>query len=367
MLKGNIVKCESVHSTPSIFHSPIPLGAFRAGAAGRQGNVKLKCKMRPKELIGVFTYHCFFVTIIMSKTIILEGETGEQTGFAMRLFSVLSRQLSQLRASKLTTTLLTLIAASTLIEGYRADHIGKSVAYLLAMWLCTIVVDMYVLWYPPQYKIEVRKPKREGLYVIICLLLGFLFFYIRYFSPIPWMEMPGIVRILTIPLLAFIYPIALAIIFLSLRYKLPELGLRFKDTLVALPIIAIVSCTALLVAPDDITISEVINEAGGIPMAIFQGFILAALSEELWRIIVQTRLGGLFGDRGLGWIIATIIWAFMHLPSRLGMIHTVSDAYFGFISIAPIGLMWGYMTHRTKSIIPSIVAHGTNVWGLQNI
>jgi hypothetical protein len=36
------------------------------------------------------------------------------------------------------------------------------------------------------------------------------------------------------------------------------------------------------------------------------------------------------------------------------------------VRIIPIGLMCGYLTHRTKSIIPSVLVHGSNFWGLQN-
>jgi membrane protease YdiL (CAAX protease family) len=28
--------------------------------------------------------------------------------------------------------------------------------------------------------------------------------------------------------------------------------------------------------------------------------------------------------------------------------------------------MWSYMILRTKSIMPSILVHGSNLWGLQN-
>jgi membrane protease YdiL (CAAX protease family) len=35
--------------------------------------------------------------------------------------------------------------------------------------------------------------------------------------------------------------------------------------------------------------------------------------------------------------------------------------------IIPIGLLWGYITWRTKSLFPSVVVHGFNLWGLQNL
>jgi membrane protease YdiL (CAAX protease family) len=36
------------------------------------------------------------------------------------------------------------------------------------------------------------------------------------------------------------------------------------------------------------------------------------------------------------------------------------------IRIIPIGLVWGYLTHRTKSFVPATLVHGANFWGLQN-
>jgi membrane protease YdiL (CAAX protease family) len=32
----------------------------------------------------------------------------------------------------------------------------------------------------------------------------------------------------------------------------------------------------------------------------------------------------------------------------------------------PIGFLWGYLTHRTKSLLPAVLVHGLNFWGLQN-
>jgi len=31
-----------------------------------------------------------------------------------------------------------------------------------------------------------------------------------------------------------------------------------------------------------------------------------------------------------------------------------------------MGLLWGYMTHRTKSLLPAVLVHGFNLWGLHN-
>jgi membrane protease YdiL (CAAX protease family) len=280
---------------------------------------------------------------------------------------VLRLQIRRLKSNPVTTILLLLVASVVVYDGIQYAHVLKSIAYLAAMWLCTYIIDLYTTWSPPQYEIVVRQTKREGIYVILCIILGFLFFYLRFFAPFQWEALSGFVKLGIAVLIAFVYPIAFVIIFLALGYKPKELGIRLKNTLVALPVILIVSMTAFLAAPGEFTFNDIMAESGGILGALFEGFILAALSEEIWRFIVQTRFGAMFSNKSMGWIVASVVWALMHVPTRVGQFPTVTAAIMESLAIVPIGLMWGYMTHRTKSILPSILAHGTNVWGLQNI
>lgn len=283
------------------------------------------------------------------------------------LRNVLRSQIQRLKENPVTAILLFVVALITVYDGVHNDHVLKSIAYLFAMWLCSYVVDLYTTWSPPQYEIVVHQPKRESIYVILCIILGFLFFYLRFFAPFQWESLNGLVKLSIAILIAFVYPIAFAVIFLALGYKPKELGVRLKNTLVALPVIIIVSLAAYLVAPAEFTFNDIMAESGGIWGALFEGFILAALSEEFWRFIVQTRLGAWFSNKSLGWVVASIVWALLHVPTRVGQFPTAFAAVTECMAIVPIGLMWGYMTHRTKSILPSILAHGTNVWGLQNI
>ncbi len=108
------------------------------------------------------------------------------------------------------------------------------------------------------------------------------------------------------------------------------------------------------------------SEGGGIVGALRTGFIVAALSEEFFRVIGQTRLGALLHNVGMGWFLTTLIWALMHPPKWYGDDRNLTEAMLGSIRIIPLGLVWGYLTHRTKSILPAILVHGTNVWGVQN-
>ena len=98
----------------------------------------------------------------------------------------------------------------------------------------------------------------------------------------------------------------------------------------------------------------------------YSGFILAGLSEEFFRTIGQTRLGALMQNKGIAWFIITVLWASIHIPKWYGNQHDLTDVIVGSIRIIPIGLMWVYMTHRTKSFLPAVLVHGSNFWGLQN-
>jgi membrane protease YdiL (CAAX protease family) len=74
-----------------------------------------------------------------------------------------------------------------------------------------------------------------------------------------------------------------------------------------------------------------------------------------------------FHNKAWGWLIATTIWAFMHAPKWYWESKDLVEVILASIVRIPLGLMWGYLTHRTKSILPSVLVHGTNYWGLQNL
>jgi Type II CAAX prenyl endopeptidase Rce1-like len=53
-------------------------------------------------------------------------------------------------------------------------------------------------------------------------------------------------------------------------------------------------------------------------------------------------------------------------PVDYSQSHSTVEAMLGVINIVPLGLLWGYLTHRTGSFLPSMLLHGLNFWGLQN-
>ena len=167
--------------------------------------------------------------------------------------------------------------------------------------------------------------------------------------------------------LLFVYPLFLFGYFVfHKRYRPQQLGVSFSMAWVALPVTAIIGITTYLVVPQRMQFREVYEQSGVLSM-LFLGFLTAALPEEFIRVLTQTRLGAVFADRGLGWLAASVLWALIHIPnfySKSGSLYSASMSAAG---IVPIGLLWGYMSERLKSIAPSVLTHGVNLWGLHNL
>ena len=280
--------------------------------------------------------------------------------------SIFRFQYAAIRRNPLTCLLIIITVLAVLYIGYRHETLKQAIVYLTVMWLCSLFVDLYALWRPAKNDFPVRNPRREVLWFFLCVCLGFLFLYIRFIIPVPWQQLSPWVRMATIPLILFVYPIGLAIILLLLRYKPADLGIRLQGLPVIIPIILLCAITNRLVSPGSLTWDKVVAESGGAVGALFLGLVGAGLAEEFFRIVGQTRLGALLHNKGMGWFITTLIWTFMHSPKWYGDDHDAAEALLGAVRIIPMGLMWGYITHRTKSILPATLVHGTNVWELQN-
>jgi membrane protease YdiL (CAAX protease family) len=55
----------------------------------------------------------------------------------------------------------------------------------------------------------------------------------------------------------------------------------------------------------------------------------------------------------------------MHAPKWAAEDDAI-EALLSSIRIVPLGLTWGYLTYRTRGLLPAVLVHGTNFWGLQN-
>lgn len=278
----------------------------------------------------------------------------------------LNRQIQALRNNPLVTLLLAATAACVLYLAYVHHAVPKAIAYICAMWVCMLVTDMLTI-NKPAPELPVRKPGRESVLVLSSLALGSMGMMLR-FAWLDWAHTPGLLRLgVAAVMILFAFPIAVAIVLLAARYKLPQLGFRMAWPAIAgVAALGITAATAVLADPAGLTWQPAMEEAGSVGAFLFMGFISAALPEEFLRLVLQTRLGTWLNNKALGWYLACLLWAFLHFPKWYGEGGDMFEGIMGAIRIVPLGLMWSYMIHRTKSIYPSWLAHGLNLWGLQN-
>jgi membrane protease YdiL (CAAX protease family) len=83
-------------------------------------------------------------------------------------------------------------------------------------------------------------------------------------------------------------------------------------------------------------------------------------------LAMPSRFVRVFKLNGFNILFATTIWSFMHFPKNYFEGGQATDIVIYCIQIIPIGFIWGYLTHKTKSIVPATLAHGLNLWGFQN-
>ncbi len=278
---------------------------------------------------------------------------------------VLRMQWNAVRRHPWTVLGILLCVAGVLELAIRHEELPKALAYLGAMVLCAFIIDLLAQLFPTQWEFPVRRPEREatlvvGIEVLAVVLMILLFVVFRLNTlPVAW-------KIASIPAMAIIFPIALPLVLLWWKYKPAELGIRFNAmSWVFLPVLLITAGTAYVVAPDEFTLSKILASEGVVG-ALITGLITAGLSEEFVRMALQTRVGAYLRNPAVGWFLATLVWAFLHAPNWYAQSGDMYEALMGAVRIVPLGLMWGYITYRTKSLLPATLVHGLNVWGLQN-
>jgi hypothetical protein len=275
------------------------------------------------------------------------------------LITVIRLQAVRLKSNYIVSICLAIIAFAIISIGVIHHKPVQAICYLFVMWLGTLITDVYVFLKPVKRMIYVKNAKKETLYLVLCTFLGFVFLILRFDGF--WEHMNGIEKLSSIVLIPFAFPIALAVIMLLLKYKLSDLGIALNGLIIAIPITILIAMVAYLVAPEGFTYKQI----GGIWDIFFAGIVSAGLAEEFWRYIAQSRFAALFHNNAMGWLVGVIIWASMHTPKWLAD-GNLAEALYGTIRIIPLGLMWSYMSYRTRNILPSVIVHGLNVWGLQN-
>lgn len=244
------------------------------------------------------------------------------------------------------------------------------IGYLFAVWLSAFFTDVIVLIRPePSIGFPVKKcAAQEALVIVAFTLLAFAPLSIRFSRLWP---LPGVVERLAFVVAFFFFTffIGLACVFLLwYRYRPSELGFNFHYWYLPLLIHSVFGGTTLLVAPEKSHWRSFFHSYG--LWGVLGILILeAAFPEEFMRMLLQTRLEKALRYSGLGFFAATFLWASLHVPMLWSQNPqwTFWRAVCAPWTIIPIGLLWGYITHRTKSLLPAILLHGFNLWGLQNL
>ena len=271
---------------------------------------------------------------------------------------------------KYPTAVLAALApfALVLYYGYDGDRMLHATGYLFAVCAGIFLTDLAVNLFPKATNgWPVKQAAKETAVILGCMALGVLFLVIRFFGG--WEEMAGIVKLALLPLILFAFPVVLALLYVFwFRYKPRELGVNSNYWWLVMVLHALVGGVAMLVAADKSHWQEGWVELGAIGM-LTTGVLGAALSEEFVRMLLQTRLGKLLGNFGWGFVLATLLWAVMHVPvaMRNNPDKELPEMMLASLSVMPMGFLWGYLTHRTKSLVPAVLLHGFNLWGLQNL
>lgn len=281
--------------------------------------------------------------------------------------SCLASVIAQGKGNPATVVCVAMLGAAILVQAARLQRLTHAVAYLLAMLTCAIMVET-VAQRRARDEWIIKAPRREGGVIALALAIMATLGILRFIVLRDGQQLPPLARIVFLMLVVlFIYPLFLLVFFTRKeKYRLRELGITWSELWLALPVIGIVGLTAVSVAPEHLQFRETYQRSGALSMLLL-GFGTAALPEEFMRVLTQTRLASLFANKGLGWFAGGVLWALLHIPIFSRESGSVSQAIMSAVGILPIGLLWGYMTERLKSIAPSVLVHGTNLWGLQNV
>jgi membrane protease YdiL (CAAX protease family) len=241
----------------------------------------------------------------------------------------------------------------------------KGVVYLATMLVAALVASAVVLWRSEDAPaLPVRRPGRETVVLSSLLAVGVGVLVLARDFPAVWEKVP-LHKPLQLAGLVFLFQIAAVAYLLGSRYRLGELGLRPAGVLVPAFVLPLVAGAAVAVDPGGVTLPMILREMGWLGLVSFALFG-EPLVEEFLRLWMQTRAGALLSNPAAGWFLAAWPWALLHVPVWYANSHDLGGAVAGAVRIVPIGLLWGFVTHRTRSLIPSLLLHGFNVWGLQN-
>ena len=260
-------------------------------------------------------------------------------------------------------TVITLIAVVLFVGEALEERALEMFTYLAAMVLSAAIVEISIaLLGKPRMDLPVRVPRTEVAVAAVLYLLAGVTLAYRFSGLYPPHNLFS--RLLFVAaLLLFGSQIMLALVLLLRGYSLRDLGMRLWG-FAPVPCIMVV-CMALvaLATPLRNTWTDAYRSLGGSIWGwIESGLLMAALPEEFFRMFWQTRAGKLLNNGAAGWLIASLLWAGLHwFIFSQGRTHF--QTLFWVLDIVPYGLLLGYLTRRTQSILPAILLHATKfVW-----
>jgi membrane protease YdiL (CAAX protease family) len=272
----------------------------------------------------------------------------------------------QVRKHRTISAMLGCVVVVVLAASIRQGNSRQSLAYLAAVAISVAAIDAMSFARDSKLAaIPVRDPRLESVVLIGFGLIALAWLTSRFvFNYRP--ESGGL-RLAWIAIgLGAVFSILPALFLFGRRYGPADLGLRFRGVTTALPVLAIFAVITFALSRHSITWFGALAEAGS-PFGLVQTAISASVPEEFFRFAWQTRIGSWMKNPAVGWLIASFAWAVLHGPVDLSQSHSTVEAALGVIDILPLGLLWGYLTHRTGSSLPSMLLHGLNFWGLQNL
>jgi membrane protease YdiL (CAAX protease family) len=244
------------------------------------------------------------------------------------------------------------------------------IGYFIFFYIAILTIYTFTKKIPPQVDIEIKVPRKELKITIIFALLGYIFLILNFILKANFPQIGFLIKLpVIIGMFLFSMPLGILIYLLLKKYKFIQLGIKTKPIshfLLGLIILGLTGLFALIFNRSGILWEQGIKEEGGFFGLILRGIIGAALVEEFYRFVIQTRFEKLFRTIGINILFASTIWAFMHFPVTYFKSREISNTLIYCVQIIPLGFIWGYLTQRTKSILPAVIVHGLNLWGFQN-
>lgn len=150
--------------------------------------------------------------------------------------------------------------------------------------------------------------------------------------------------------------IPVIIIYIILGYNLKSMGLKFTNYKL---VITLVLITIVLGLPFGIATRQPIFQV--LSIFIVQAFVNALPEELFYRGYLLPRFEAILSNSLNALVLVSILFNMSHIPSYIFQGQSVAMAIATSLSISYTGLIWGYLYLKTRSIVPGIAWHASNV------